>query len=119
MWSTRAITRLWSIKRWATILAAVSARIERLKQLSRAQPDLDALEEFSRAEIDAAIMLTETKKHQRGDALNLQQAVRLVAMVGGYMGRKGDGPPGSITLRRGLERIAPAAIAIEKLGTSG
>lgn len=108
-----------AIKRWATILAAVSARIERLKQLSRSQPDLDALEEFSRAELDAAIMLTETKKHQQGDELNLQQAVRLVAMVGGYMGRKADGPPGSITIRRGLERIAPAATVIEKMGTSG
>lgn len=98
-----------AIRRWATILAAVSTRIERLKRLSREQPDLDALTELSRDEIDAAIMLTKTKRWTVGDSMNLKEAVRLVAMVGGYMGRKGDGPPGSITLRRGLDRVAPAA----------
>lgn len=98
-----------AITRWATILAAVAARIERLKRLSRESPELDALTELSQEEIDAAIIFLETKKWSPGDKMNLREAVRLVAMVGGYMGRKGDGPPGSITIRRGLERVGPAA----------
>jgi hypothetical protein len=35
----------------------VAARLERIELLSRTQPDLGALEEFSRDEIDAAITL--------------------------------------------------------------
>ena len=110
---------LSALKRWATILAVVATRIERLKQLSREQPELDALKEFSRAELDAAIVLSETKKLSPGDPLTLNEAVRLVAYVGGYMNRKSDGPPGSITIRRGLERVTPAAMILERQGSSG
>ena len=110
---------LSALKRWATILAAVATRIERLKQLSREQPDLDARQEFSREELDAAITLSREKKHAVGDSLTIQQAVRLVAIVGGHMGRKGDGPPGSITIRRGLERIQPAARVLAAARSSG
>lgn len=101
-----------AIRRWATILAAVAVRVERLKKLSREQPDIDALTEFTQEEIDSAIILTETKDLQPGAKLSLKDAVRLVAMVGGYMGRNRDGPPGSITIRRGLERVAPAAAVL-------
>jgi hypothetical protein len=93
--------------------------IERLKQLSREQPELDALDEFSREELDAAIMLSETKKISPGDPLTLDEAVRLVAYVGGYMNRKSDGPPGSITIRRGLERVLPAAAILRRGESSG
>lgn len=108
-----------ALKRWATILAAVASRIERLKLLSREQPDLDALQEFSREELDAAITLSCEKRHAVGDQLTMQQAVRLVAMVGGYMGRNGDGPPGTITIRRGLEQVVPAAKVLAAARSSG
>jgi hypothetical protein len=101
-----------AIQRWATILAAVAARAERLKRLSRETPEVDALTEFSQDEVDATILYMEPKEWKPGDSMTLQQAVRLVAMAGGYMGRRGDGPPGSITIRRGLERILPAAVVL-------
>lgn len=110
---------LEAIKRWATILATVAVRIERLKRLSRETPEVSALSELSRAEVDAAILISETSRHAKGDELTLQQAVRLIGIVGGHMGRKGDGPPGSITLRRGLELITPAALALASGETSG
>lgn len=106
---------LEAIKRWATILAAVATRIERLKRLAREQPEMNATHELSRHEVDAAIMLSETKKHAVGDELTLQQAVALIAIVGGHMGRKGDGPPGSITIRRGLELVTPAAQVLARI----
>jgi hypothetical protein len=101
-----------ALKRWGTILAAVATRIERLKLLSRTQPDLDARTEFTQDEIDAAIILTATKKHSIGGSMTLKEAVRLVAMAGGFMGRKGDGNPGSITIKRGLDSVVPAARAL-------
>jgi len=108
-----------ALRRWATILAAVATRVERLKRLSRATPDVDALTEISQAEIDLAIAYTEDKRHKPGDTISLKQAVRLIAMVGGYMGRNSDGPPGSITLKRGLERLAPALKALENFKRNG
>ena len=108
-----------AIRRWAMILAAVATRVERLKSLAREQPDLDALEELSREELDAAIILTETKKHQVGDDMSLKEAVRLIGVVGGHMGYPSAGPPGSITIRRGLELVAPAALALKRANTSG
>jgi len=110
---------LEAIRRWATILAAVATRVERLKILSREQPQLDALKEFTQDELDAVIILSETKKHKRGDALTLEQAVRLVGILGGHMGYPSSGPPGSITLRRGLEQVIPAARALAVARTSG
>jgi hypothetical protein len=101
--------------RWATIQAAVAARIETLKHLSRETPDIDATAHLSQAEIDAAIILSNTNKHQPGDLLTLQQAVWLIASVGGYTGKSSGGPPGTITIRRGLDRVTAAAVAIEHL----
>ena len=35
----------------------------------------------------------------------LREAVRMVAQIGGFLGRKGDGEPGAQTLWRGLQRL--------------
>ena len=40
---------------------------------------------------------------------SLQQAVRMVAGMGGHLGRKGDGYPGTQTIWRGLVRLSGAA----------
>jgi len=37
---------------------------------------------------------------------SLRDALRMIAALGGFLGRKGDGEPGTITLWRGLRRLA-------------
>ena len=101
-----------ALQRWGAITAAVAARAEHLKLLSRSEPDCDAELELSRNEIDAAIILTETKHHRIGDKLTLQQAVWLIAQVGGYTGKSSGGPPGAQTIARGLQFVAPAAAVL-------
>jgi hypothetical protein len=109
-----------ALRRWATLLAAVAVRAERLKTTSRATPDADATTEFSPDEIDAAIILSKTNKFKRGDELTLEQAVELVAFVGGYTGRKNSGgPPGTTVISRGLHDVMVAANAIAALKSSG
>ncbi len=102
-----------NFQRWATLLATVATRIERLKFLARNEPQTPALQELSRDEIDAAILRTKTKKHNRGDNLNIAQAVHLIAIVGGYTGNTKQGPPGSINIRRGLERVEILALGMQ------
>ncbi|MGI2909824.1 IS4 family transposase, partial [Tolypothrix sp. VBCCA 56010] len=36
---------------------------------------------------------------------SLRQAVRMIAILGGFLGRKGDGEPGVKTIWRGLQRL--------------
>ena len=101
-----------ALQRWSAISAAVAARAEHLKLLSRSEPERDAELELTRDEIDAAIILTKTKRHRIGDKLTLQQAVALIAQCGGYTGKSSGGPPGTQTITRGLHDIATAAAVL-------
>jgi hypothetical protein len=102
--------------KWATIMVAVASRIERIKQLSREQPDAPASLILSPEETRALIILKRIQKKRTEtvpDAVpTLSQATRWLADLGGYTGKSSGGPPGSITIRRGLDRIAPLALAI-------
>ena len=101
--------------RWATILAAVAAKVEQLKHLSRTTPDAPALDYLTRAELDAAIILSETRKFAPGDVLTIGQAVDLIAQTGGYTGKSSGGPPGTITITRGLREVLSGAAIVERL----
>lgn len=98
-----------ALVKWATLLASVAARIERLKRLAREQPDLPATEELSRDEIDAVIALGELKGRKTGDTPTLGQVVHAIARLGGYTGKSSGGPPGATVLARGLADVAVAA----------
>lgn len=108
-----------TFKRWATISAAVAARSERLKFVSRTEPDRAAIDELSRDEIDAAILLSRHPGYARGDELTLAQAVRLIADLGGYTGKSSGGPPGTRVIQRGLDRVLAGAALLEALQRSG
>lgn len=93
-----------ALKRWATILAAVAARIERLKTESRKSPNRPARDEFSDDELQTLLLITGERKPAAGIDMTLDEAVFLVACLGGYGGRSA-GPPGSVILGRGMERL--------------
>ena len=109
--------------RWATLLASVALRIERLKFLSRTDPTLAASGELTRHEIRALVLWKRrTKKRTEpmpGAAPTIAEAVRWIAEMGGYTGKSSGGPPGSITIGRGLERLRQRAEALEDLESSG
>jgi hypothetical protein len=110
--------------KWATMMASVAARIERLKHRSRTEPSLPASVELTEHEIQALIFFKRKYKKKTetisGDMPTLSQAVTWLAEIGGYMGpRVAGGPPGSITIRRGLEHILPAALIFEGLASEG
>jgi hypothetical protein len=108
--------------KWATLMASVAARIERLKHRSRTEPSLPASVELSEHEIQALIFFKRKYKKKTetipDDMPTLSQAVTWLAEIGGYTGpRVSGGPPGSITIRRGLEHILPGALILEGLAT--
>jgi hypothetical protein len=111
------------VVKWATLMAAVAARIERLKSLSRSEPETPADRELSKYELLALITLkraTKKKTETVPDTVpSLAQAIWWMAELGGYTGKSSGGPPGAITIRRGFDKIAVAAAtirALERLG---
>ena len=106
--------------KWATILAAVATRIERLKLLSRREPDRPASDEFSAVELRALKLLrfgkAANKNADRAEVPTLSEATLWLAQLGGYTGKSSGGPPGSVTLGRGLTQLEAAARALEALG---
>jgi hypothetical protein len=108
-----------AIEVWATLLANVAVRVERLRLLSRQYGDDEASIEFNPQEIRALILI----KRRRAacneiipDSMpTLSQAVRWIADLGGYTGKSSGGPPGATTIRRGLELLRPAIEMMEIL----
>jgi len=108
--------------KWATILAAVAIRIERLKLLSRKEPDRLATDEFSPVELRALKLLRFGKAANKGAGRatvpTISEATLWLAQLGGYTGKSSGGPPGSVTLGRGLAQLEAAARALEALEPS-
>jgi hypothetical protein len=94
-----------NVLRWATILASVSVRIQRLIHLSRTEPDQPATVEFTQPEIDAVIAVRKPKGVRQGDVPPIVDVVRWIADEGGYTGKSSGGPPGARVLARGMERM--------------
>ena len=91
----------------------VAWRIGRLMRLGRTCPDLDASLFFHPDEIRGAYLLA--KKARPASAPTLNQMIRLIASLGGFLGRKSDGEPGAKTLWIGLQRTIDAASTIQAL----
>jgi hypothetical protein len=112
-----------AVVRWATILAVVAARIERLKRLGRTEPERPATDALTPIEIEVLVVLKrETKKRTENvpDAIpTIGNAVRWLADLGGYTGKSSGGPPGSITIGRGLQRVRDGAKAVLAMRAAG
>jgi hypothetical protein len=105
--------------KWATLLASVAIRVERLKVLARTSPELAASVELTPHEIEAVVLWKRrTKKRTEpmpGPVPTIAQAVLWIAQMGGYTGKSSGGPPGSITIGRGLVLLRARAGALEDL----
>jgi hypothetical protein len=103
------------IQKWATILAAVATRIQRLTYLARTAPETPAIKELSQHEIDAVLLLKAPERYGQASVLCMAEAIRWIAELGGYRGKSSGGPPGAIVIGRGLQRIRAAAAALRNL----
>ena len=104
------LSTLARLERALALFMVVAWRIARLMRLGRTCPDLDAALLFERDEWKAAHILNRKKVPQTPPRLN--QVVRLVAMLGGFLARKGDGEPGVQTIWLGLQRVVDFAAGI-------
>jgi Transposase Tn5 dimerisation domain len=97
------LASLPKIGRALALFMVVSWCIARLMRLGRTCPDLPASLMFDPDEIKAAYVLTNKPTPALPPRLN--DVVRRVAMLGGFLARKGDGEPGAKTIWIGLQRV--------------
>ena len=111
------LASLPKIERALALFMVVSWRIARLMRLGRTCPDLPASLMFDPDEIKAAYVLTQKPVPVVPPRLN--EVVRRVAMLGGFLARKGDGEPGVKTIWIGLQRVVDFAAGVRFMRESG
>ncbi len=83
----------------------VAWRIYHMVKLGREVPELPCDVYFDEAEWKALVAYSTKNPVPPEQAPSLREAIRMVAKIGGFLGRKGDGEPGTETLWRGLQHL--------------
>jgi hypothetical protein len=85
----------------------IAWRIHHMTKLGREVPDLPAEAYFDHDECQVLIAYERKNRKRPADAPapSLREAIRMIAKLGGFLGRKSDGEPGTETLWRGLLRL--------------
>ena len=83
----------------------VAWRIYYLTKLGREVPDVPCTVFFEEAEWKALVAYKTKSPIAPSNPPSLREAVRMVASLGGFLGRKGDGEPGTKTLWLGIQRL--------------
>lgn len=83
----------------------VAWRIYHMVKLGREVPELPCDVYFEEAEWKALVAYSTKNPVPPEQAPSLREAIRMVAKIGGFLGRKGDGEPGTETLWRGLQHL--------------
>ena len=84
----------------------VAWRIYHLNKLGRQTPEAPCTVYFADDEWKALMVFTTKSPVVPKQPPTLREAIRRVAGLGGFLGRKGDGEPGTQTLWLGLERLS-------------
>ena len=83
----------------------VAWRIYHLTKLGRETPNVPCTAFFEDAEWKALVAYKTQNPIPPDKPPTLREATRMVASLGGFLGRKGDGEPGTKTLWLGLQRL--------------
>lgn len=91
-------------------------RIVYLTKLGRVNPDVPATVAFTEQECEVASRLTKRKEVKR--LPTLREMIRMVAQMGGFLGRKSDGEPGPKSMWSGMEHLRHIIKAVDVLNVN-
>ncbi len=102
-----------------TVDMVVAWRVLGLSRIARLSQEQTLEEHFSAQEIKVIERYRARSGDKNTTEVDLREAVRLVARMGGFLGRRGDGDPGAMTLWRGLEALAKMVLGWQLANTYG
>jgi hypothetical protein len=101
------------LKKLIVSLSIVAWRIHQLTLLGRECPELPCTAVLRDCEWKALYCKIKKSAAFPKQPPSLNQAMRWIAQLGGFLARKGDGEPGSTTIWRGWERVMDMAEVFE------
>jgi len=97
----RQIESYEGLRRLLGLLAPVAVRLLQLRTLARQQPDRPAAEVVPQEVVQVVAL----KTGGQAVGMTVEQCVKRIAQLGGYQGRRSDGPPGWKTLWHGWLKV--------------
>lgn len=104
-----------ALERLLALYCIVAWRVLWVTYASRVTPQLPCTVAFSAIEWQTLHRLNKAGEPMPQVAPSLQQVTRMVASLGGFLGRRGDGEPGVKVLWRGLMRLHDIVIGVQLL----
>lgn len=108
-----------SLEAALAIDAVVAWRVMALVKMGREVPDMPCTAFFEELEWQALCCFVNKTKTPPAEPPSLRDAMRMVARLGGFLGRKSDGEPGEQNVWRGVERLSDISVAFALFFSSG
>ncbi|XZE55498.1 IS4 family transposase [Planctomycetaceae bacterium SH139] len=89
-----------------SMLTVVAWRVEYLKGATRSDPDAPCTEYFTDQEWMAVMLFLHRRPVKPNEPPTMEIFMKSIAMLGGYINKKAQGPPGSKTIWRGMSRFS-------------
>lgn len=93
------------LERYVALASMIAVRLFQLTHLSRVHGELPCTTVLSDTEWQALYLTIKRSQSFPEKPPSLYQAVRWIAQMGGFLGRKADGEPGVVTLWRGYTEL--------------
>ena len=94
------------IERAVAMYCIIAYKLMCITYLARINPNAPATDAFQKDEISALYCFSHKTKKLPSEPITIFEAVHLVAKLGGFLGRKGDGSPGVKVIWLGLKSLA-------------
>jgi hypothetical protein len=98
---------------FVALMSVIAWRLHWMTYLNRCQPDWPCTAVLTDIEWEALYMRIHKSKRLPDEVPTVRQAVRWMARLGGFLGRKSDGEPGVTTIWRGWQRLQDLAATWE------
>jgi hypothetical protein len=106
------------LARHLALCSAIAVRLMNVAYLAREQPELPASVAFAPEELEAMHVMTREGVPPK-EPPTLKEAVRMVAKLGGHLGRKRDGDPGMTVMWRGWLQLYIAVHVVGRMRRAG
>lgn len=97
------------LQNYIALMSVVAWRLLWLTYINRTEPNLPCTTILTTIEWESLYMRIHKTTQLPGSTPTVRQAVRWIAQLGGFLGRKGDGEPGVVVVWRGWQRLQDIA----------